>query len=179
MKLFGADFRAKDVTDKVQDLLKTNVRTFLRNKFLKKLQELAQKNPTFRLPLEIGAATAAANGLTLYKSAQFGFLVDISSDFKNTRDANGLGIFSLTSRSAYAFSKSNENNSKIEILFFRLSFSLTFQREIASPITTIAESVTFGGFSNVPFEYKAEATSQGRTREFNLLNTQSTLLATE
>lgn len=66
-----------------------------------------------------------------------------------------------------------------EFVSFRLSFSLTFQREIASPLTTIAESVSFGGFSNVPFEYNFEANSQGRIREFNLLDSESTLLSTE
>lgn len=109
MKLFGADFRASDVTDKVQDLLKTNVRNYLRNKLLNKLKELSENNPTFRLPLEIGAASAAANGLTFYKSAQLGLLADISSTLKDTRDTNGLGVFSLTSRSAYVTKSKNEN----------------------------------------------------------------------
>ncbi len=68
---------------------------------------------------------------------------------------------------------------KYYFLFLRLSFSLTLQREVSSPLTSIGETVQFGGFSNVPFDYTAVANSQGRTREFNLLNTQSTLLATE
>ncbi len=68
---------------------------------------------------------------------------------------------------------------KKSYLVFSLSFSLTFQREISSPLTSIGETVHMGILSNVPFEYNAEANNQGRTREFNLLNTQSTLLATE
>lgn len=100
MKLFGADIRSRDVTDKVQDILRSNLRTFLRNQILNQLKNLAGKNPIFRIPLEIGAATAAANGLTLYKSAQLGVLVDLTTDFKNTRDSAGLGIFKLTSQSA-------------------------------------------------------------------------------
>ena len=100
MKLFGADIRSRDVTDKVQDILRSNLRTFIRNQILNKLKDLAGKNPIFRIPLEIGAASAAANGLTLYKSAQFGVLADMTSDFKNTRDSAGLGTFKLTSQSA-------------------------------------------------------------------------------
>lgn len=65
------------------------------------------------------------------------------------------------------------------ILPFRLSFSLTFQREIASPLTNIGETVHLGIVSSVPFEYRAEANQQGRIRELNLLNPQATLLATE
>jgi hypothetical protein len=60
-----------------------------------------------------------------------------------------------------------------------LSFSLTLQREISSPLTSIGETVHIGVLSNVPFEYKAEANNQGRIRELNLLNPQATLLATE
>jgi len=60
-----------------------------------------------------------------------------------------------------------------------LSFSLTLQREVASRLTSIGETIQIGAFSNVPFEYTAEANKQGRIRELNLLNTQSTLLATE
>ncbi|CAF0806671.1 unnamed protein product [Adineta ricciae] len=160
LKLFGADIRARDVTDKVQDLLRSNVRTFVRNQILGRLNELRDKNPIFRIPLEIGAASAAANGLTLYRSAQVAVLADLSTDLKNTRDAAGLGLFSITSRSA-------------------LSFSLTLQREVASPIVSIGETIEIGAISNVPFEYKAEANNQGRTREFNLLNAQTTALATE
>lgn len=100
MKLFGADLRSRDVTDKVQDILRDNLRTFIRNQLLNKLKDLAGKNPIYRLPLEIGAASAAANGLTLYRSAQFGFVADLSTDFKNTRDNSGLGLFKLTSQSA-------------------------------------------------------------------------------
>jgi hypothetical protein len=60
-----------------------------------------------------------------------------------------------------------------------LSFSLTLQREISSPLTSIGETVHIGVLSNVPFEYKAEVNNQGRIRELNLLNPQATLLATE
>jgi hypothetical protein len=63
--------------------------------------------------------------------------------------------------------------------FLRLSFSLTLQREVSSPLTSIGETIQIGALSNVPFEYTAEASNEGRTREFNLLNPQSTLLATE
>ncbi len=63
--------------------------------------------------------------------------------------------------------------------YFRLSFSLTLQREVSSPLACIGETIQIGALSNVPFEYTAVADKQGRTREFNLLNTQSTLLATE
>lgn len=100
LKLFGADIRSRDVTDKVQDILRTNLRTFIRNQLLDKLKDLQGKNPIYRIPLEIGAASAAANGLTLYKSAQVGLLADLNSDFKNTRDSEGLGSFKLTSRSS-------------------------------------------------------------------------------
>jgi hypothetical protein len=67
----------------------------------------------------------------------------------------------------------------MKLLCFRLSFSLTLQREISSPLTSIGETVQIGVLSNVPFEYKAEASNQGRIRELNLLNNQSTLFATE
>jgi hypothetical protein len=63
--------------------------------------------------------------------------------------------------------------------YFRLSFSLTLQREVSSPLASIGETIQIGALSNVPFEYTAVADKQGRTREFNLLNTQSTVLATE
>jgi hypothetical protein len=66
-----------------------------------------------------------------------------------------------------------------EFFFFRLSFSLTLQREISSPLTSIGETIQIGALSNIPFEYTAEANNQGRIREFNLLNSQSTLIATE
>jgi hypothetical protein len=100
VKLFGADIRSHDVTDKIQDILRSNLRTFLRNQILNQLKDLTGKNPIFRIPLEIGAATAAANGLTLYKSAQIGILADLTTDFKNTQDSAGLGMFKLTSQSA-------------------------------------------------------------------------------
>ncbi len=61
----------------------------------------------------------------------------------------------------------------------RLSFSLTLQREVSSPLTSLGETIQIGAFSSVPFDYTAEANAQGRIREFNLLNTQSTFLATE
>lgn len=99
MKLFGADIRSRDVTDKVQDLLRTNVRTYLRNVLLNQMKDLMGKNPIFRIPIEIGAATGAANGLTVYKSAQLGILANMVSDFKNTRDNEGLGVFKLSSES--------------------------------------------------------------------------------
>jgi hypothetical protein len=64
-------------------------------------------------------------------------------------------------------------------LVVRLSFSLTLQREVSSPLTSLGETIHIGALSNVPFDYTAEANKDGRTREFNLLNTQSTLFATE
>jgi hypothetical protein len=64
-------------------------------------------------------------------------------------------------------------------LLDRLSFSLTLQREISSPLTSLGETIQIGAISNVPFEYTAEANKDGRTREFNLLNSQATLLAAE
>jgi hypothetical protein len=100
VKLFGTDMRSSDVTDKVQDILKSNLRTFLRNQILNQMKDLTGKDPLFRIPLEIGAASAAANGLTLYKSAQLGVLADLTTELKNTQDAAGVGIFSLISRSA-------------------------------------------------------------------------------
>ncbi|CAF1034217.1 unnamed protein product [Rotaria magnacalcarata] len=160
LKLFGADIRSRDITDKVQDLLSSNIRTFVRNQVLARLQQLSGKNPIFRIPLEIGAASAAANGLTLYKSAQVALLADLSSDFGDTRGTDGLGKFKLTSRSA-------------------LSFSLTLQREISSPLSTIGETVQVGVLSNTPFEYEAVANKDGRTREFNLLNDKSIVMATD
>lgn len=101
LKLFGADVRSRDVTDKVQDMLRTNIRTFVRNQILGRLNELQDKNPIFRLPLEIGAASAAANGMTLYRSAQLGLVADLSTKIQDTRDASGIGLHSITSRSAY------------------------------------------------------------------------------
>ncbi|CAF1233028.1 unnamed protein product [Adineta steineri] len=160
LKLFGADVRSRDITDKVQDVLKTNLRTFIRNQIMSRLQELSGKNPLFRIPLEIGAATGAANGLTLFKSVQVGIMADLTTVIKTTQDSAGMGLFSLTSRSA-------------------LSFSLTLQREITSPLSSIGETIHIGALSNIPFEYTAEANQAGRIREFNLLNTQSTLLATD
>jgi hypothetical protein len=56
---------------------------------------------------------------------------------------------------------------------------LTLQREIGSPLTSIGETIQIGVLSNVPFEYKEAANTDGRIREFNLLNQQSTLFATE
>ena len=100
LKLFGADISSRDVTDKIQDILRSNLRTFLRNQLLNRMKDLIGKDPIYRLPLEIGAASAAANGLTLYKSAQLGFVANLSTDMKDTRDAAGLGTFSLTSRAA-------------------------------------------------------------------------------
>ncbi|CAF1498906.1 unnamed protein product [Rotaria sp. Silwood1] len=160
VKLFGADIRSRDVTDKVQDLLRTNIRTFVRNQILNKLKDLAGKNPIFRIPFEIGAASSAANGLTLYKAAQIGVLADLTTDMKDTRDSNGLGMFQLNSKSA-------------------LSFSLTLQREVSSPLTTVGETIQVGVLSNVPFEYSVVADKDGRTREFNLPNSRSTLFATD
>jgi hypothetical protein len=63
--------------------------------------------------------------------------------------------------------------------FFRISFSLTLQREVTSPLASIGETIQIGGLSNFPFEYTAVASENGRTRELNFPNTQSTLLATE
>jgi len=100
LKLFGADMRSSDVTNKVQDILKSNLRTFIRGQILNRLKDLTGKNPIFLIPLEIGAASAAANGLTLYKSGQLGILADLTTELKNTQDAAGLGIFSITSQSA-------------------------------------------------------------------------------
>ena len=100
MKLFGTDVRSRDITDKVQDVLRSNLRTFFRNQLLNLMKDLAGKKPIFRIPFEIGAASAAANGLTLYKAAQLGVLADLTADFKNTRDSAGLGVFKLTSQSA-------------------------------------------------------------------------------
>ncbi len=60
-----------------------------------------------------------------------------------------------------------------------MSFSITLQREVASRLTSIGETIQIGAFSNIPFEYTVEANKQGRIRELNLLNNQSTLLANE
>lgn len=62
---------------------------------------------------------------------------------------------------------------------FRLSFSLTLQREVSSPLTSLGEVIQIGALSNTPFEYSAHADKEGRTREFNLPRPQATLLATE
>lgn len=62
---------------------------------------------------------------------------------------------------------------------FRLSFALTLQREVSSPLTNLGETIQLGALSNIPFEYSAVANQDGRTREFNLLNAKSTLLTTE
>jgi hypothetical protein len=60
-----------------------------------------------------------------------------------------------------------------------LSCSLTLQREIASTLISIGETIDIGVYSHVPFEVVINANNEGRTREFNILNQQSTLLATE
>ena len=65
------------------------------------------------------------------------------------------------------------------VLLLRLSFSLTLQREVASPLVSVGETIQIGAISDVPFEYTAIANKEGRTREFNLLNAQSTVLALE
>ncbi|CAF4324653.1 unnamed protein product, partial [Rotaria magnacalcarata] len=158
LRLFGTDVRAKDITDKVQDILRSSLRKFIGNQILTRLNELAGKDPIFRIPLEIGAVSGAANGLALYKSAQVAALVDLTTDLRNTQNDAGLGIYSMTSRSV-------------------LSFSLTVQREVSSPLTTVGETVEIGILSYVPFEYKTEANNQGRTREFNLLKSNSKLFA--
>lgn len=64
-------------------------------------------------------------------------------------------------------------------MIIRVSFSLTLNREVSSPLTSIGETIQIGALSSTPFEYIAESNNQGRIKEFNLLNTQSTLLATE
>lgn len=160
LKLFGADIRSRDVTAKVQDILKTNIRTYLRGVILNHLKDLAEQSPVYRLPIEIGAASAAANGLTLYKSAQLGILADFKNQFENTRDENGLGKFVLNSNSA-------------------ISFSVTVQREVSSPLVSIGETVQLGALSNLPFEYSAVATPEGRVRELNFPEAQATVLATD
>jgi hypothetical protein len=63
--------------------------------------------------------------------------------------------------------------------YLRLSFSVTLNREVSSPLTSIGETIQIGVVSNVPFEYTAVANNEGRTRELNFLNEKSTLLATE
>jgi hypothetical protein len=100
LKLFGADIRSNDVTNKVQDILRSNVRQWIRNQVLNRMKDLVGKDPIYSIPLEIGAASAAANGLTLYKSAQLGIVADLTTELKDTRSSDGLGIFSLVSRSA-------------------------------------------------------------------------------
>lgn len=65
-----------------------------------RMKDLIGKNPIFRIPLEIGAASATANGLTLYKAAQISILADLTSDFQNSVDSNGVGSFKLTSKSS-------------------------------------------------------------------------------
>lgn len=98
--MFGADFRINDATAKVQDILRDNIRSFLRNKLLERMKELSEEKPVYRLPLEIGSASAAANGLTLYRAVQLGLLADLQNEFADTRDENGLGKFLLKSKSA-------------------------------------------------------------------------------
>ncbi|CAF0993491.1 unnamed protein product, partial [Didymodactylos carnosus] len=160
LKFFGADLRVKDITDKVQDVLKTNLRTFIRNQLMNSMKDIADKKPLFRIPLEVGAAIGASNGLTLHKSCQVGFLGDLSYGLENTRDATNVGKFSLKNTGA-------------------LSFSLTCQREVAAPWSRVGETMNYAGLSSVPFEYRYEGTKNGRSREFNLLNTESTLLSTD
>ncbi|CAF3434120.1 unnamed protein product [Rotaria socialis] len=157
-RLFGTDVRARDITDKVQDILRSSLRKFIGNQILTRLNELAGKDPIFRIPLEIGSVSGAANGLALYKSAQVAALVDLTTDIRNTQNDAGLGVYSMTSRSA-------------------LSFSLTLQREVSSPLTTVGETVEIGILSYLPFEYKTEVNNQGRTREFSLLKSNSKLFA--
>ena len=65
------------------------------------------------------------------------------------------------------------------LCLFRLSFSLTLQREVSSPLSSVGETIQLGALSNLPFEYTASATKEGRIRELNLPNAQATLLSTE
>ncbi|CAF2957319.1 unnamed protein product [Rotaria sp. Silwood2] len=97
-KLFDADIRSCDVTDKVHDILHSNLYTFVR------------------------VRSVTANGLTLYKSVELDFIVDLTIELKNTCDHSKFEIFSLTSRLV-------------------LSFSLTFQGEISSLLTSIGETI--------------------------------------
>ncbi|CAF4571805.1 unnamed protein product, partial [Rotaria magnacalcarata] len=76
-----------------------SLRKFIGNQILTRLNELAGKDPIFRIPLEIGAVSGAANGLALYKSAQVAALADLTTDLRNTQNDAGLGIYSMTSRS--------------------------------------------------------------------------------
>ncbi|CAF2858359.1 unnamed protein product [Rotaria sp. Silwood2] len=50
-KLFDGDIRSRDVTDKVQDILHSNLRRFVRNQLLNRLKDLTGENPQYRLPL--------------------------------------------------------------------------------------------------------------------------------
>jgi hypothetical protein len=75
LKLFGANIRSNDVTNKVQDILRSNVRQWIRNQVLNRMKDLVGKDPIYSIPLEIG-------------------------ELKDTRSSDGLGIFSLVSRSA-------------------------------------------------------------------------------
>ena len=67
----------------------------------------------------------------------------------------------------------------MKIFIARLSFSLTLQRDVTSPLTSVGEVIQIGGISNVPFDYSAQADNEGRTREFNLPRPEATLLSTE
>lgn len=100
MKLFGTAIRTTDVTEKVQDILRTDLKTFIGIQILSRLNQLIGKDPIFRIPIEIGAASVVANGFTLYKSAQISSLADLTTDVRNSRDYSGFGIYSMTSRSA-------------------------------------------------------------------------------
>jgi hypothetical protein len=100
LKFCGVDIRSADVTNEVLDILRNSPSKFIQDKIFNRLKDLSAKDLIYRLPLEIGAASSAANGLTLFKSAQIGLVADLTKDFIDKRDANGLGIFTLNTRSA-------------------------------------------------------------------------------
>ncbi|CAF0906246.1 unnamed protein product [Didymodactylos carnosus] len=160
LKFFGSDLRIRDITDKVQDALRTNLQSFLKNQLMNSMKDLASEKPLFRIPLEIGAAVGTSNGLTLHKSCQIGFLGNLSFNLQDNRDKNNIGKFALTNNGVF-------------------SFALTCQREVAISWSTIGETMNFASLSSIPFEYQYQRTKNGRLREFNLINTESILLSSD
>lgn len=68
---------------------------------------------------------------------------------------------------------------RIYFLIGRVTFSMTLQREVASPLTSVGEVIQVGAITDLPFEYMTQTGKDGRIQEFNLRRPQATLMATK
>lgn len=97
LKLLGAEFRTEDITNRVQNVLRNNASDYFREQFYRQLIDILRDNPFFNVPFESNAATAAANGLTLFTSAQLGILANFAGDLQNASDNTGSGTYKTSS----------------------------------------------------------------------------------